>query len=96
MPDKVEALRWRKQFKRDRDELDDLVEGTRPRRAQEGLQLGKRLFDRIEVRTVRRQEADLGADGFDRAVDRGLFVYREVSSTTTSPGRNVGTRTCST
>ena len=41
---------------RDRDELDDLVEAARSRNPQERLQLRKRLFDRIEIRTLGRQK----------------------------------------
>ena len=68
----------REQLERDRDELDDLVEAARSRGAQEGFQLRKREFDRIEVRTVRRQKAEPGADAFNRGLDVRLFVHREV------------------
>ena len=78
MPDKVQALLRREERQRDRDQLDDLVERARARGAQEGLQLRKRLFDRIEVRTVGRQKAKPGADPFDRGVHFRLFVHREV------------------
>ena len=33
--------------------------------AEKGLQFGERLFDRIEVRAVGRQEAEEGAGAFD-------------------------------
>ena len=51
-----------------RHQLDDLVEGTWTCGAEKRFQFGKREFDRIEVRTVRRQEADAGARPFNGGV----------------------------
>ena len=42
------------------DEGGDLIEGTRPRRSQEGFQCGEREFDRVEVRTVAVRERGAG------------------------------------
>ena len=78
MPDEVQALQRRKQLQRDRDEFDDLVEVARSRGTHESLQLRKRQFNGIEVRTVGRQEAQLRAGLFDRDLHGGLFVHRQV------------------
>ena len=78
MPHEVRAFGGAAQPEGGGEELTHLVEGPRPRRAEEGLELRKREFNRIEVRTVRRQEADRGADLFDRRAHRGLFVERQV------------------
>ena len=78
MPHKVEAFLRRKQLERDRHALDDLVEAARARGAQEGFQLRERQFDRVEVRTVRRQEPKPGPDALNRRLDLGLLVHREV------------------
>jgi hypothetical protein len=60
------------------DERHHLVEGAWSRSPKERFQFRKRLFDGIEVRTVRWQKQDLRADGFDREADVRLFVHREV------------------
>ncbi len=78
MSDEVDAFGRREQLQRDRDEVDDLIEAPRSRGAQERLQLRKRHFDGIEVRTVRGQEAEARADAFDRGLHRRLFVHRQV------------------
>jgi hypothetical protein len=51
MPHEIEAFPRREESQRDREQLDDLVEAARSRRAQERFQLCKGEFDRIEVRT---------------------------------------------
>jgi len=78
VPYEIQAFRRREELQRDRDELDDLVEAARSRRPQECFQLRKREFDRVEVRTVRWQEPEPRADGFNRGLDFGLLVHREV------------------
>jgi len=78
MPDVIPALVGREEIERERDKRQHVVEAPWSRRAEEGLQLGKRLFDRIEIWTVRRQKPDRRPDGFDGAADLGLFVHREV------------------
>ena len=78
MPDKVVAFSGGEEVECGGDQRADLIEGSGPRRPQEGLQLRKRQFDRIEVRAVGRQEAEVRPDGFDRGADGGLFVGGEV------------------
>ena len=80
MPDVVGALGGRKERERARDERDDLVEAARPRGAQEGFQLGERLLDGIEVGTVGRQEAQVGACRFNLPECVRVFVDREIVS----------------
>lgn len=60
------------------DQLTDLIESAWPRRAHEGFEFGKGLFDRVEVRTVGRQEAKRGADVFDRGAHLRLFVHGQI------------------
>jgi hypothetical protein len=55
-----------------------VVEGARARRAEPGLQLGEGHLDRVEVGTVRRQEAEAGADAFNRGLDARLLVQGEI------------------
>ena len=57
---------------------EDLIKGAWSRRAEKRFQFRERHFDRIEVGTVRRQETELRARGFDRGADLGLFVDGEV------------------
>ena len=78
MPDVVSALRSRKEFERVANERCDTIECSGSRRSEERLELGERLFDRIEVGTVRRQKPDLRADGLNRGADLRLFVHHEV------------------
>jgi hypothetical protein len=78
VPDEVAAFRRRVEAERDPHEVDDLVEGAWARRAQEGFQLGKRELDGIEVRAIRREEAEARPDPFDRGLDLGLFVDDEI------------------
>ncbi len=78
MPDVVSALGTREELERVANERDDTIECSGPRRSEERLELGERLFDRIEVGTVGRQKPNLRADGFNRGADRRLFVHHEV------------------
>lgn len=78
MSNEVEALPRREEPERDRDELDHLVEGTRPRCAQKRFQLRECLLDRIEIRTVGREKSEVRADAFDGGLHLGLLVHREV------------------
>lgn len=78
MPNEVEAFRGREEPQRDRHERDYLVKGAGAGGAQEGLQLCKRQFDRIEVGTVGGQKAEPRADGFDGRLHLRLLVHREV------------------
>lgn len=78
MPDEVQALARGEELQRDRDELDDLVEAARSRRAQKRLQLRKRQFDGIEIGTVGRQKAQARPDAFNGRLHRRLLVHGEV------------------
>lgn len=78
MSDEVEALLRGEERQRDRDELEDLIEAARARRAQKGFQLRECLFDRIKVRAVGRQKTEPCADTFDRGLHRWLFMHRQV------------------
>jgi len=76
--DVVSTFLWQVQRERGSQQVTDLVEGAGPRRAQEGLQLGEGLLDGNEVRTIGREEAQLGADGFNGVADGGVFVDRQI------------------
>jgi hypothetical protein len=76
--DEIQTFVWRKQLKRDRDELDDLVEAPRSRRPQECLQLRERHFDRIEVGTVGREKSESRADPLNRGLHFRLFVRCQI------------------
>jgi hypothetical protein len=67
-----------KELESDRHQLRDLVVAARAVRAQERLQFGKHLLDRVEIGTVRRQKAKLRAHGFDRRAHRGLLVDGQI------------------
>jgi len=56
----------------------DGVEASRCSFAQEVLQLGEELFDRIEVGRVFRQEEQLGAGGTNGTSDRVPLVAAEI------------------
>ena len=78
MPNEIAAFRGREKADRDGDQIAHVVKGTGTRGPDEGFQLREGQFDRIEIRTVGRQEAELSADGFDRRAHGGLFVDREI------------------
>jgi hypothetical protein len=78
VPDVVSALSNREEFERVANEGCHTIECSGSRRSEERLELGKRLFDRIEVGTVGRQKPDLRADRFNRGADLRLFVHHEV------------------
>jgi hypothetical protein len=78
MSNEVSAFRRREEADRDSDQLAHLVKGPGPCGPDEGFQLREGEFDRIEIRTVGRQEAELSADGFDRRAHRRLFVDGEI------------------
>lgn len=72
------AFVCRKELERDCDEAADLLVAARASRAQEGFQFGERELDRIEVRTVRRKEPNVGAHVLDGGADRRLLMGRQV------------------
>ena len=78
MSDVVPTLGRRKERERGSGERGDVVEGSRSRGAQERFQFRERHLDRIEVGTVRRQESDVRASGFDRRTHLGLLVDSEI------------------
>lgn len=78
MPDEIAALLWGEEGQRARDELDDLVEAPRSRGAEPRFQLREGEFDRIEIRAVRRQEAEPCADAFDGGLHLRLLVERQI------------------
>ena len=78
MTDVIGTFSGREELECGGDQRAHLVEVTRPRGAQERLQFGERELDRIEVRAVRRQEAEVCADAFDRDAHLWLFVDRQV------------------
>ena len=78
MPHVVRAFGRREQADGGRDELAHVVERAWPCGAEERFQFGKRLFDRIEVRTVRRQKPEVRPGRFNRSPNLGLFMDRQV------------------
>jgi hypothetical protein len=74
----VRAFVRREETEGDGDQVADLVKVARPGRPQERFELGEREFDRIEIRTVGREESQLCARGFDHPPDVGLLVRGQV------------------
>ena len=64
-------------------------------RPDERFQCREGLFDWIEIRAEGRQEAEVGADGFDAVRTAGGLWTARLSSTTTLPARSEGTGLCS-
>ena len=94
--DVIATFVGREQGQGPRNQPVDLIKAARLEGAQKRFEFRKRLFDRIEVRTVRGQESQPRASAFDRDADVGCLWTARLSMTTTSPRRNVGTRTWST
>lgn len=78
MPNEIAAFCGREETDRDGDQITHVVKVTGTRRPDEGFELREGQFDRIEIRTVGRQEAELSTDGFDRRAHRRLFVDGEI------------------
>ena len=78
MPDEIAAFGDREQRERGGHHGAHVVERPWARGPQEGFQFGKGEFDRIEVGTVRREKAEVGANSLERGADRGVFVHREI------------------
>ena len=78
MPDEISAFSGREEAERGGDQVADVVKGPGTCGPDECFQFREGQFDRIEVRAVGRQKAELGAHGFDRRAHRGLFVDGEV------------------
>jgi hypothetical protein len=78
MPDVVAAFLREKEPEGRGDKVADVLERARPRGAEERFQFGEGLFDRIEIRTVGRQESQPRADLRNRGTHLGLLVRGEV------------------
>lgn len=78
MPDVIRAFGGSVERERGRDQGIDVVKGARARRPQEGFELREGLFDRIEVRAIRRKESEEPAARLNRRAHVGLFVDRQV------------------
>lgn len=78
MSDEIPTFGWREQVERDRDQLGDLVKRARAGGSQECFQFRESLFDRIEVRTVGREESDRRARPLNRGAHLRVFVDRQV------------------
>ena len=78
VPHVVRAFCRGEKRKRGRDQVADLFETARPCGSQPRFQLGKGLLDRIEIGTVGRQKAELGARGLNGRVNLWLPMDRQV------------------
>ena len=78
MPDVVRTLVRHEEPERRGHHFADLLERPGAERAEEGLQFGERLFDRIEVGAVGRKKSQQRAGPLNRRADLGLFVGREI------------------
>ena len=78
MPDVVRAFVRRKKVDRRGDQIADVIEAARTRRAGERFQFGEGELEWIEIRTVGREESEVRARLFDGRSDRGLLVDDEV------------------
>ena len=78
MPYEVATFGIGEQIQGRRNECTDLIKGPWAGGAEERLQLGEGQFDWIQIRTVRREEPELGPDGVEGGADRGMFVDRKV------------------
>jgi hypothetical protein len=74
----IDALLRGEERECDPHELHDLIERSRTRGAEEGLQFREGQFNRIEIGTVGRQKAEMRAGLFDGRAHRGLLVHYEV------------------
>ena len=78
MADVVDAFSGGEEFERGGDERADLIEGARPRGAEQRFQFGEGQFDRIEVGAVGWEKAEMRADRFNRGAHLRLCVYRQI------------------
>jgi hypothetical protein len=76
--DVIATFGGREQRQGQRHQLDDLIKGARLEGAQKRFEFRERLFDRIEIRTVRGEEPEPRAGALDRDADLRLLVDREV------------------
>lgn len=78
MGEEVPTLLWGYGFEEPCDGGLDLLEATGVCLAQECLELGERLLDRVQVGTVGWQVKQSGTGGFDRLADPGDLVGTEI------------------
>jgi len=78
MPDVVRALIGREEPESRSHQFADVVERAWTRGAEERLQFGEGLFDRIEVGTVGREKAQERTGLLNRRAHLGLFVSGEI------------------
>ena len=90
MSDVVLTFSRREQRQRAPDQRGDLVEAARPDGPEKRLQFREGLFDRIEIRTVRRQKPEMRAGTLDGRADVGVFVHGEVVEDDDIPGPQRG------
>jgi hypothetical protein len=76
--DEVPAFGRREEVQRGADQRADVIEGAWARRAEERLEFGEGEFDGVEVGTVGREKAEVGAGGLESGADLGVFVDREI------------------
>lgn len=78
MAHKISALRGGEETECRRHERVDVIESARARRAQERCQFTEGEFDGIEIGTVGRQKAQLGADALERKarqIDKAMYDF---------------------
>ena len=78
MPDVVPALLRREEHERSGDKCQDVIKRSWSRGPEECFQFGERLFDRIEVGTVGREETEVRPRLLDGHPNLGLLVDHEV------------------
>jgi hypothetical protein len=78
VPNEIAAFRGREEADRDGDQITHVVKGPGTCSSDQGFQLREGQFDRIEIRAVGRQEAEVSADGFNGRAHRRLFVDGEI------------------
>ena len=86
MADVVPTFRRREEGEGRGDQRGHLVEGAWSGGSQKRFQFREGHLDRIEVRTVGRQEPELRADGFDGEPDLGLSMDRQIVKDDDVPG----------
>ncbi len=74
MPEEIEAFISLKLIQQFTNELPELIVSALSCLAQEHLQFGKDLLDRVQVRTVRRQVLDRRSVCFNNVPDFRYFV----------------------
>jgi hypothetical protein len=76
--DVIPTFRRCEKCQRRRDERGDVIEREGPGRAKERFQFRECEFDGVEIRTLRRREAELRTRTFDGGPDFGLSMHGQV------------------